>query len=138
MSDFPDWFICTYRYFKGLYRSKYVSQSGEEKYAAVTQFEATDARRCFPCWDEPALKATFDISLVVPQKLEALSNMPVRKSSPAGDLVRYDFETTPIMSTYLVAAVVGEYDYVEDKSSDGVVVRVYTPRGKKASLLVYF
>ncbi|KAB0796160.1 hypothetical protein PPYR_10221 [Photinus pyralis] len=116
---------------KGLYRSKYVNQEGEDRYAAVTQFESTDARRCFPCWDEPALKATFDISLIVPPKLEALSNMPVKTVGNVGDLVRYDFERTPIMSTYLVAAVVGEYDYVEDRSDDGVLVRVYTPRGKK-------
>ncbi|KXZ75511.1 Puromycin-sensitive aminopeptidase-like Protein [Tribolium castaneum] len=116
---------------KGLYRSKYQNQKGEERYAAVTQFEATDARRCFPCWDEPALKATFDITLTVPKDLVALSNMPVKQSKPQGDLIRYDFATTPIMSTYLVACVVGEYDYVEDKSTDGVQVRVYTPRGKK-------
>lgn len=116
---------------KGLYRSKYVSPTGEERFAAVTQFEATDARRCFPCWDEPAIKATFDISLVVPPKLESLSNMPVKSTKEMGDLICYDFERTPIMSTYLVAAVVGEYDYVEDRSTDGVLVRVYTPRGKK-------
>ncbi|XP_072390827.1 puromycin-sensitive aminopeptidase [Diabrotica undecimpunctata] len=116
---------------KGLYRSKYVNQKGEETYAAVTQFESTDARRCFPCWDEPAHKATFDISLTVPKNLVALSNMPVKNSQPEGDLIKYDFEKTPIMSTYLVAAVIGEYDYVEDKSSDGVLVRVYTPKGKK-------
>ncbi|KAF5280580.1 hypothetical protein FQR65_LT00331 [Abscondita terminalis] len=116
---------------KGLYRSKYVNQRGEDCYAAVTQFESTDARRCFPCWDEPALKATFDITLIVPPKLEALSNMPVKSTQDLGELIRYDFERTPIMSTYLVAAVVGEYDYVEDRSSDGVLVRVYTPRGKK-------
>ncbi|XP_022902061.2 puromycin-sensitive aminopeptidase [Onthophagus taurus] len=116
---------------KGLYRSKYINEKGEDCYAAVTQFESTDARRCFPCWDEPALKATFDISLIVPPKLEALSNMPIKTTSNVGDLVKYDFERTPIMSTYLVATVVGEYDYVEGKSSDGVLVRVYTPRGKK-------
>lgn len=116
---------------KGLYRSKYTNDEGEERHAAVTQFEATDARRCFPCWDEPALKATFDISLIVPENLVALSNMPVKKSTPKDSLVRYDFQTTPVMSTYLVAVVVGEYDYVEDKSSDGVLVRVYTPKGKK-------
>lgn len=116
---------------KGLYRSKYQNQQGEERYAAVTQFEATDARRCFPCWDEPSLKATFDISLSVPRDLVALSNMPVKHSKETSGLIRYDFETTPIMSTYLVACVVGEYDYVEDKSADGVQVRVYTPRGKK-------
>ena len=116
---------------KGLYRSKYLNENGEERYAAVTQFESTDARRCFPCWDEPALKATFDMSLIVPPNLEVLSNMPVKSTSNVGELVRFDFERTPIMSTYLVAAVVGEYDYVEDRSSDGVLVRVYTPRGKK-------
>lgn len=73
---------------KGLYRSKYVNEKGEETYAAVTQFESTDARRCFPCWDEPALKATFDISLTVPKDLVALSNMPVKNSTPEGDLIR--------------------------------------------------
>lgn len=116
---------------KGLYRSKYVNERGEEWYAAVTQFEPTDARRCFPCWDEPALKATFDISLIVPPDLVALSNMPAKASTKQGDLVCYNFETTPVMSTYLVAAVVGEYDYIEGRSADGVLVRVYTPRGKK-------
>lgn len=116
---------------RGLYRSKYLNEKGEERYAAVTQFESTDARRCFPCWDEPALKATFDISLIVPPDLVALSNMPVKTSKKQDDLIRYSFETTPIMSTYLVAVVVGEYDYIESKSADGVVVRVYTPKGKK-------
>jgi len=60
---------------KGFYRSKYKSPSGEERYNAVTQFEATDARRCFPCWDEPAIKATFDVTLVAPKDRVALSNM---------------------------------------------------------------
>lgn len=118
---------------KGFYRSKYVSPDGEERYAGVTQFEATDARRCFPCWDEPAIKATFDITLIVPQSKTALSNMPVASEHVEADgrLRVVKFETTPIMSTYLVALIVGEYDYVEDKSSDGVLVRVYTPVGKR-------
>lgn len=116
---------------KGFYRSKYVNEKNEEVFAAVTQFEPTDARRCFPCWDEPAVKATFDITLKVPSKLVALSNMPLKNHSKAGCLEVYEFETTPIMSTYLVAVVVGEFDYIEDKSSDGVLVRVYTPPGKK-------
>lgn len=60
---------------KGFYRSRYTTPAGEVRYAAVTQFEATDARRAFPCWDEPAIKATFDISLVVPKDRVALSNM---------------------------------------------------------------
>ncbi|KAF9803116.1 hypothetical protein SFRURICE_012361 [Spodoptera frugiperda] len=115
---------------KGLYRSKYLTPSGEERYAAVTQFEATDARRCFPCWDEPAIKATFDITLEVPADRVALSNMPVKEEKLKGDHKRIHYDTTPIMSTYLVAFVVGEYDYVEKKSRDGVLVRVYTPVGK--------
>ncbi|XP_049545886.1 puromycin-sensitive aminopeptidase isoform X1 [Anopheles darlingi] len=118
---------------KGFYRSKYFTASGEERYAGVTQFEATDARRCFPCWDEPAIKATFDITLTVPQDRVALSNMPLKSetSSDDGSLRVLRFDRTPIMSTYLVAVVVGEYDYVEDTSADGVLVRVYTPVGKK-------
>ncbi|XP_064546193.1 puromycin-sensitive aminopeptidase isoform X1 [Drosophila montana] len=117
---------------KGFYRSKYFTASGEERYAGVTQFEATDARRCFPCWDEPAIKATFDITLVVPKDRVALSNMPVKKEDilPSG-LRRVRFDRTPIMSTYLVAVVVGEYDFVEAKSDDGVIVRVFTPVGKR-------
>ncbi|KAL0822477.1 hypothetical protein ABMA28_004534 [Loxostege sticticalis] len=115
---------------KGLYRSKYLTPGGEERYAAVTQFEATDARRCFPCWDEPAIKATFDISLNVPADRVALSNMPVKEEKTEGAKKLVHFDTTPIMSTYLVAVVVGEYDYVEKKSRDGVLVRVYTPVGK--------
>ncbi|CAB3259962.1 unnamed protein product [Arctia plantaginis] len=115
---------------KGLYRSKYVTPGGEERYAAVTQFEATDARRCFPCWDEPAIKATFDITLEVPSDRVALSNMPVKEEKLNGAKKIIHFDTTPIMSTYLVAVVVGEYDYVEKKSRDGVLVRVYTPVGK--------
>lgn len=94
--------------------------------------EATDARRCFPCWDEPAIKATFDITLIVPKDRVALSNMPViSERSVDDDLREIRFDKTPIMSTYLVAAVIGEYDYVEAKSKDGVLVRVYTPVGKK-------
>ncbi|CAG9561275.1 unnamed protein product [Danaus chrysippus] len=115
---------------KGLYRSKYLTPSGEERFAAVTQFEATDARRCFPCWDEPAIKATFDITLEVPTDRVALSNMPVKVEKVNGDKKVMQFDTTPIMSTYLVAVVVGEYDYVEKTSRDGVLVRVYTPVGK--------
>lgn len=115
---------------KGLYRSKYVTPGGDERYAAVTQFEATDARRCFPCWDEPAIKATFDISLEVPADRVALSNMPVKDEKVSGAKKVVKFDTTPVMSTYLVAVVVGEYDYVEKKSRDGVLVRVYTPVGK--------
>ncbi|PVD38990.1 hypothetical protein C0Q70_01615 [Pomacea canaliculata] len=119
---------------KGFYRSKYTTPSGEERYAAVTQFEPTDARRAFPCWDEPAVKATFDVTMVAPQDRVVLSNMPVKSESPLesnNTMKVVSFERTPIMSTYLLAFVVGEFDYVEDRDSDNVLIRVYTPKGKK-------
>nr|APA21554.1 puromycin-sensitive aminopeptidase [Haliotis discus hannai] len=118
---------------KGFYRSKYTMPDGQERFGAVTQFEATDARRAFPGWDEPAVKASFDVTLVVPKEKVALSNMPVKSDTPDKNpnwrVVEYD--RTPVMSTYLLAFIVGDYDYVEGKDADGVVVRVYTPVGKK-------
>ncbi|WOG88506.1 hypothetical protein DCAR_0207741 [Daucus carota subsp. sativus] len=94
---------------------------------AVTQFEAVDARKCFPCWDEPALKITVG---VVPSELTVLSNMPVCQENSDGILESVQFEESPIVSTYLVAVVIGLFDYIEDKTSDGIVVRAYCPVGK--------
>lgn len=119
---------------KGFYRSKYVHPSGEVRYAATTQFEAADARRALPCWDEPALKATFDVTIVADQDKTVLSNMPLLDATPVegnSTLKRFRFDRTPIMSTYLLAFVVGEYDYIEDRDRNGVLIRVYTPLGKK-------
>ncbi|KAL5559485.1 hypothetical protein UlMin_035696 [Ulmus minor] len=115
---------------KGFYRSTY-EHNGEKKNMAVTQFEPVDARRCFPCWDEPAFKATFKITLDVPSELVALSNMPIVEEKVDGhDLKTVSYQESPIMSTYLVAIVVGLFDYVEDHTSDGVKVRVYCQVGK--------
>ena len=68
---------------RGFYRSSYTDRDGVERHLATTQFEATDARRAFPCWDEPAVKATFEVTLVVPEELEAISNMPVAGTESA-------------------------------------------------------
>ena len=74
---------------------------------AATHFEPNGARRMFPCWDEPALKATFNISVVHHQKYKVLSNMPIREQlEEKDDLMLTHFNTTPIMSTYLVAIVI--------------------------------
>jgi len=117
---------------KGFYRSKYIHPNGEERYAATTQFEAADARRAFPCWDEPAVKATFDVTLIADESKTVLSNMPVAETTAVeGTLKKFRFERTPIMSTYLLAFVIGEYDYLEDKDKNGVIIRCYTPLGKK-------
>ncbi|KAI4337166.1 hypothetical protein L6164_015613 [Bauhinia variegata] len=109
---------------KGFYRSTY-EHNGEKKNMAVTQFEPADARRCFPCWDEPACKAIFKITLDVPSELIALSNMPIVEEKIDGTLKTVSYQESPIMSTYLVAVVVGLFDYVEDHTSDGIKVRVY-------------
>lgn len=114
---------------KGFYRSTY-EHNREKRNMAVTQFEPADARRCFPCWDEPACKATFKITLEVPSELVALSNMPVEEEKVTGSLKTIHYQESPIMSTYLVAIVVGLFDYVEDHTSDGIPVRVYCQVGK--------
>lgn len=86
----------------GFYRSSYKDAEGNTKYMGVTQFEATDARRAFPCWDEPAAKATYSISLVVPTELVALSNMPVESVTQVEpEQKTVNFEKTPVMSTYV-------------------------------------
>ncbi|CAF0829122.1 unnamed protein product [Didymodactylos carnosus] len=119
---------------KGFYRCKYITPSGETRYAASTQFEPSDCRRAFPCWDEPNFKATFDVTMITPKQLLAISNMPVKSESEFKNDKSWTvtkFERTPVMSTYLVAFVVGEYDYVETKDSNGVSIKAYTPVGKK-------
>ncbi|CAL1534490.1 unnamed protein product [Lymnaea stagnalis] len=118
----------------GFYRNKYVHQNGEIRYAAGTHFEATSARRAYPCWDEPAIKAKFVFTLVVPKDRLALSNMPVDKEEPSQEnsaLKVVTFQTTPLMSTYLTAFIVGEYDHLEGVTSNGIPVRVFTPLGKQ-------
>ncbi|KAK1608097.1 hypothetical protein QYE76_031770 [Lolium multiflorum] len=114
---------------RGFYRSKY-DYNGESRNMAVTQFEAADARRCFPCWDEPAFKAKFKLTLEVPTELVALSNMPVVKETVHGPLKTVCYEESPLMSTYLVAIVVGLFDYIESSTLEGTKVRVYTQVGK--------
>ncbi|XP_050285452.1 aminopeptidase M1-like isoform X1 [Quercus robur] len=114
---------------KGLYKCTYVD-GGVKKNMAVTQFEAVDARRCFPCWDEPALKATFRIRIDVPSELTALSNMPIADERLNENIKTVYFEESPVMSTYLVGVVVGVFDHIEETTADGIKVRVYCPVGK--------
>ena len=112
-------------YLQGFYRSKYIVD-GEERYMATTQFESTDARQAFPCWDEPSLKAKFNIFLTTPVGYTAVSNMPVIRKDTVklnGETKNvFQFAETPIMSTYLVAFVVGEFDKVTGYTKEGVEV----------------
>ena len=82
----------------GFYRSKYKDKSGKTKHLATTQFEAADARRAFPCWDEPAVKATFDVSLLVEKHMTAISNMPEKSKKTVSSKVLVEFQRTPTVS----------------------------------------
>lgn len=112
----------------GFYRSQYKDKSGKTKYMATTQFEAADARRAFPCWDEPAAKATFDITLVTEKNHTAISNMNVTSKKNLGKKTLYKFAKTPIMSTYLLYLGVGEFEFLSSKQGN-IQYRIVTTNG---------
>ncbi|OAA66199.1 aminopeptidase [Cordyceps fumosorosea ARSEF 2679] len=103
----------------GFYRSGYAKTDGTKGFIATTQMEPTGARQAFPCFDEPALKAAFDITLVAEKHLTCLSNMPVKSEAEVyssisnGTRKAVKFDTSPTMSTYLTAFIIGELNYVE-------------------------
>ncbi|KXS98190.1 hypothetical protein AC578_6417 [Pseudocercospora eumusae] len=125
----------------GFYRSREGnaenSRAGSEAqdYVLATQFQPSDARRAFPCWDEPEFKATFDLSIEVPNDLEVVSNMPEKTSGPS----KYSpgrkvvaFERTPVMSTYLLAWGIGKLAFMQTvigrKYSDSPLpIRIWAP-----------
>lgn len=110
---------------RGFYRSTFTDDDGESRTIAVTQFEATDARRAFPCWDEPDHKATFAVTLEVADDLLAISNGPELSRTPIGDdRVRITFAETMPMSTYLVAFVVGPLEATDPVDVRGIPLRV--------------
>ena len=116
----------------GFYRSEYTSQDGETRYLATTQFEPTDARRAFPCWDEPAKKATFEVTLVFSDEYQAVSNTPVvEEGAPGPGLKSVRFAETPIMSTYLLVFIVGNLTSIEERAAGGTTVGVWTTPGKE-------
>jgi puromycin-sensitive aminopeptidase len=117
----------------GFYRSTFTGADGASHVIATTQFEATDARRAFPCWDEPEAKASFQITLVVDDGLTALSNAAEVDRTPTGDgRVEVRFAETMRMSTYLVAFIVGPLEVTEPVDVDGTPLRVAHPLGKSA------
>ena len=119
---------------KGFYRSTY-SVNGEEKVMATTQFEEIGARQAFVSIDEPSAKAVFDITLSVPKHLEAVSNTISEQIEEYDDGYKsIHFAPTPKMSTYLVAFIVGELEYIEKKTKEGVLVRAFATPGKKDQL----
>ena len=115
----------------GFYRSTFTSEDGQTHVIATTQFEHSDARRAFPCWDEPSFKATYQINLTVPAQLAAYSNSPETSSTDLGNGWRtVTFAPTMVMSTYLVAFVVGPFDETAVLDVDGVPLRIVYPLGK--------
>ncbi len=117
---------------RGFYRSTFTADDGRQATLAVTQFEATDARRAFPCWDEPAFKAIFQLTLVVDEDLAAISNTSIAGVRPVPGRAKKAvvFSPTIPMSTYLVAFVIGTLEPTGSGEVGGVPIRVWAVPGK--------
>ena len=119
----------------GFYRSSYQDEDGSTKYIAVTQMEPTDARRAFPCFDEPALKAEFSVTLIADKNHTCLSNMDqaseteIDSKITGGKRKAVTFNKTPLMSTYLLAFIIGELKVIETNDFR-VPVRVFATPDK--------
>ena len=132
---------------RGLFYADYPTGQGVKRMIS-SQLEPADARRIFPCWDEPAFKATFALTVTVPRAFMAVGNMPSEREEAAGpDLKRVTFATTPRMSSYLFVLAAGELER-QTVQAAGVTVGVVTTRGKSdkgrfaldnaAKLLAYY
>jgi aminopeptidase N len=112
-------------------RGFYLGKDAQGRKYAVTQLEATDARRAFPCFDEPAYKATFDITVIADEGLTAISNTKTISDEPGpGEKHTVRFATSQKMSSYLLAIAVGNFEYIEGEA-EGIPIRVYSTPGKK-------
>jgi len=115
---------------QGLFYMRYQEQgSGARKVMLGTQFEATDARRFFPCWDEPAFRARFQLTTVIPENWIAVSNMPVESEKKIASGKEVRFAATPLMSSYLNVFVAGELDHIESRVGP-TQIRVIATKGK--------
>ncbi len=116
---------------RGFYRSRFKDPDGQERWIATTHFESTDARRAFPCFDEPDLKAVFSITLDIDEELFAVSNGVAISTTPIAEgRKRVVFEDTIPMSSYLVCFVVGPLEASAPRYSGDTAIRVVTPVGK--------
>jgi puromycin-sensitive aminopeptidase len=115
----------------GFYRSTFTDDEGVAHTIATTQLEHSDARRAFPCWDEPAFKATYQINLSIPSHLAVYSNSPIVSDTDLGNGQRnVSFAPTMKMSTYLVAFIIGPFEETPALDVDGVPLRIVYPPGK--------
>ena len=112
-------------------RGLYLGKDDQGRKYAATQFESTDARRAYPSFDEPAYKATFDISVIADKGLATISNSKIASDTAGpGDKHTVTFATTPKMSSYLAALIVGNFEYTEGEA-DGIPIRIFVTPGKK-------
>lgn len=112
----------------------YFNHDGKDKKLIATQFESHHAREAFPCIDEPEAKATFDLTISGPKNQTMLSNTPIKQQVNSKNKTITTFETTPKMSSYLLAFVVGDLEYIEAKANNGVTVRCYATPAEKQNL----
>lgn len=110
----------------GFYRAK-----ENDEWIFCTNFEPTFARKCFPCFDEPALKAKFNIEIVAPKNKKVLSNTDVKDKINLAGKILHIFHETPLMSTYLVAFYIGNINFSEGMSSSGVKIRIFDNHTEK-------
>jgi len=115
---------------RGFYRSTYTDAEGAEQVIATSQMQATDCRRAFPCWDEPEFKAVFGITLDIADGLQAISNGPEVERTTADGRTVIRFADTMVMSSYLVAFVVGHLEMSSPVDVNGSPMRVVHVPGK--------
>ena len=115
----------------GLFVQPYLNAAGRHAILYSTQFEATDARRMFPCWDEPAFRATFSLTATIPARWNSVSNMPVLHRVVHGALATTTFATTPSMPAYLLEYTAGDIASIEGKSG-AARVGIWAVKGQQA------
>lgn len=116
---------------RGFFRARYEDSSHNKRWLATTQMEPTDARRMFPCFDEPSSKAVFKINALIEKNHVAISNSPVAKEEMRGQKKLVVFEPTPKMSSYLLALVVGDLKCAGEVKSGNTPIRVWAVAGKE-------